>query len=72
MTDKKIFNLSVYKDETTNTVYWDADIEQETGADLLKILKMMSIVNDEVLTMIISQAGVKMTENEIRRKEIRP
>jgi hypothetical protein len=68
MTDKKICTFTVYKDETTNTVFWDADLQPEKGEDWFKILKMLHIAEGEVLDIIIKNSGVHLDESNIHRR----
>ena len=68
MADKKICTFTVYKDETTHTVYWDADLQPETGEDWLKILRMLHVAEGEVLGIILKNMGIKLDEENIRRR----
>lgn len=68
MVDEKIFTFTVYNDETTHTVYWDADIRIKKGEDWLKVLRMLKACDQEIMDIILKNTGIVIDNEHIRRR----
>jgi len=49
MTDDVIFKFSVYDNESSGKVYWDADMKIKSAADGLKILRMLQAAQTDIM-----------------------
>lgn len=69
MTEDKIFTFTVYADDKTDTVYWDADIRIRKGEEWLKVLRMLKAADTEIMDIIIKNMGIHLDVKNLHRRQ---